>query len=116
MCKHQKFILMDYKTYYCTQAKSNQIGTGLPIQGKAQLDPNNLEFLENQFNSISKNKQSKVKKALIQKTKSGVRRKPKNNQNIKIKKKLNKRKNKSIKKISKAKHKKTKRKELDIFI
>jgi len=109
---------MDYKTYYCSQAKSNQIGTGLQIQGKAQLDPNNLEFLESQFNTISKNKVSKIKK--VPKTKSGLRRKPKNNKNIKIKNKLikpkNKKLNNSFKKISKAKQRKSKSKELDIFI
>ncbi len=38
--------MQDYKSYYCKQAKSNiQTGSGQPIQGLNQLEPNNFDFL-----------------------------------------------------------------------
>ena len=98
---------MDYKLYYCAQARSNQSGSGLPIQGINQLEPSNLEFLPEKSTSVRNTKQNfKVIKTKV----SGLRRKPKQKVRKTIKRKIS-RKIKRIKK-SKPSKKSTQRKKL----
>ena len=98
---------MDYIVYYCKQAKSNQSGSGLPIQGRSQIEPFNFDFLDDKTKTTTDNIVNKRKR------KSGERKKP--NQ---IKKVKNKRvKNKVVKKSNKKKKKSNpKKKSFDIFM
>ena len=91
---------MDYNTYYCTQAKLNQKGSSLPIQGINQLEPSNLDFVSKRKNLKRKElpKNKKIKR-------SGSKRKPQN----KLKRKLSKKLKRKTKKIKRSKS-------LDIFV
>jgi hypothetical protein len=102
---------MDYTIYYCKQAKSNQIGSGLPIQGRSQLEPSNFDFLEDKTKIGTDNIEKKRKQ------KSGLRKKPnqtkKKTKKHQINKKVTKKPNTKKKRKTKSKSKK---KSLDIFI
>lgn len=108
--------LYDYNSYYIDQAKnnSNQIGFGIPAQGKNNSNFNQFKKLFDESDQIitSSINKSKLKKSHSNKSKSGKRggqkKKPKKTLNRSVKRiksirrvvKVKKRRSKKVKKIN----------------